>query len=197
MLLASMDADGSQLFYISDAYGSPAVTLDEASTAVVLPARSVFGETNTGEAVNAFGFTGHAEDSTGLVWGKARYYEPSNGVWLAEDPVMTELRYAYAGNSPLAFVDPDGRSMFPGRAKMQRWSCVASAYGAVGINATVFGSLSGVVVEKAAEVDSALGVLALGGALAKAYQALDKQMKEKLEKAIEKCWDDYVTRVAP
>jgi hypothetical protein len=40
-------------------------------------------------------------------------------------------------------------------------------------------------------------VLALGGALAKAYQALDKQMKEKLEKAIEKCWDDYVTRVAP
>ena len=46
---------------------------------------------------------------TGLYYFNQRYYDPSLGRFLTEDPAGQGLNpYAYAGNSPLMYVDPDG-----------------------------------------------------------------------------------------
>jgi RHS repeat-associated protein len=55
-------------------------------------------------------YTGKKMDpETGLYYFNQRYYDPSLGRFLTEDPAGQGLNpYAYAGNSPLMYVDPDG-----------------------------------------------------------------------------------------
>jgi hypothetical protein len=49
------------------------------------------------------------DPETGLYYFNQRYYDPSLGRFLTEDPAGQGLNpYAYAGNSPLMYVDPDG-----------------------------------------------------------------------------------------
>jgi RHS repeat-associated protein len=65
---------------------------------------------NTG-ARSAFGFSGNWTDpSTGLVYLRARDYDPATGQFLTVDPLVdTTLQpYAYAGNNPLQATDPTG-----------------------------------------------------------------------------------------
>jgi RHS repeat-associated protein len=67
---------------------------------------------------NGPGFTAHRMDAdTGLVYMKARYYDPDVGRFLSMDPAPPNLqngdgfnRYVYANNNPLKFVDPSGMS---------------------------------------------------------------------------------------
>lgn len=68
-------------------------------------------------APERLGYTGHVQDdSTGLTYMRARYYDPHIGRFLSPDPVrfhvqqpMSFNRYDYANNNPYRFVDPDGR----------------------------------------------------------------------------------------
>lgn len=62
------------------------------------------------------GFTGHYMDGTGLIYMKARYYDPELGRFMSTDPVGVSgidganfSRYHYANNNPYAYTDPDGR----------------------------------------------------------------------------------------
>jgi RHS repeat-associated protein len=74
---------------------------------------------------NMLGFTGEPQDpDTGLVYLRARWYDPSTGRMLGRDPLPGSMRrpvtqnpYAYALNNPVSLVDPSGRSAsgaFPG-----------------------------------------------------------------------------------
>jgi RHS repeat-associated protein len=71
----------------------------------------------TGGSPNIFGFTGHEMDSeTGLIYMKARFYDPRVGLFLSEDPFEGSIfepaslhRYLYAYANPTVYVDPDGR----------------------------------------------------------------------------------------
>ena len=62
-------------------------------------------------------YTGHQYDqTTGLIYAQARYYDPALGRFLGVDPMAVDTtnafnfnRYAYANNSPYKFTDPDGR----------------------------------------------------------------------------------------
>ena len=80
-----------------------------------LTARDLYGVWALAPAgVVPFGYTGHAEDPTGLTWGRARCYAPRTGGWTGEDPVFTEPRYAYVGGHPSWGTDPDGRASLTG-----------------------------------------------------------------------------------
>ncbi|MEL6857181.1 MAG: RHS repeat-associated core domain-containing protein [Pseudomonadota bacterium] len=78
-----------------------------------------FGEkwAAAGQANDNVGFTGHVTDTdTGLTYMQARYYDPVIGRFLSTDPVgFAEMgpgyfnRYAYVGNDPVNYYDPDGR----------------------------------------------------------------------------------------
>ena len=61
-------------------------------------------------------FTGETQDPTGLLYLRARYYDPTTGRFLTRDPVpgfaaltQTQNPYAYAMNNPVLFVDPSGQ----------------------------------------------------------------------------------------
>jgi len=89
-----------------------------------LTARDLYGvRALTPTGVVPFGYTGHAEDPTGLTWGRARCYAPRTGGWTGEDPVFTEPRYAYVGGSPSYGGGSDG---FCNRSANGGLFCVSS-----------------------------------------------------------------------
>jgi RHS repeat-associated protein len=55
---------------------------------------------------------GHvADDESGLVYMRARYYEPSSGRFVSEDPARDGANwFTYARNNPVKFADSSGRS---------------------------------------------------------------------------------------
>ena len=69
-----------------------------------------------GASANKFTFTGHEKDEeTGLIYAKARFYDPDIGRFLTQDSFLGDVtkvpslhRYQYANANPLAFFDPTG-----------------------------------------------------------------------------------------
>jgi RHS repeat-associated protein len=69
---------------------------------------------------------GHPEDETGLVYMRARYYEPATGRFLSEDPAGDGVNwYLYADGNPVGKVDVDGQVSI---SEILRW--LAAAIGA-------------------------------------------------------------------
>ena len=62
------------------------------------------------ESDNPYGYCGEYLDSeSGLIYLRNRYYDPSTGRFITEDPVKDGLNwYAYCGNNPVNMVDPSG-----------------------------------------------------------------------------------------
>ena len=71
-----------------------------------------FGNTliEEGEINNPIRYSGeYLDEETGLIYLRARYYDPSVGRFISEDPIRDGMNwYAYCGNSPVMMVDPRG-----------------------------------------------------------------------------------------
>jgi RHS repeat-associated protein len=100
---------------ISDHLGSPLLVVRASNGQVVQSMTydtwgNVLSDSNPG--FQPFGFAGGLYDATtGLVQFGARDYDPSIGRWLNKDPIRFEggwNLYAYVGNDPINFIDPDG-----------------------------------------------------------------------------------------
>ncbi|MCZ7670549.1 MAG: RHS repeat-associated core domain-containing protein [Chloroflexi bacterium] len=84
------------------------------TTSTYNPYGTILAQTGTSSTV--YGYTGEQEDSaTGLVYLRARYYNPTLQVFMGKDPCrgdkmrpMTQHGYAYGYNSPPNFNDPSG-----------------------------------------------------------------------------------------
>jgi RHS repeat-associated protein len=60
-------------------------------------------------------YGGHLEDSAGLVYMQARWYDPASGRFMSVDPLVSRIDdprthngYAYANDNPIAYNDPTG-----------------------------------------------------------------------------------------
>jgi RHS repeat-associated protein len=117
-LVSQTDASGAQSYYLADGLGSTAALTDDAGVVTAAYQYDVFGavRASTGAATSAYGFTGQQADAaTGLVYLRARYYDPGTGRFFTKDPLQgaatspqTQHRYAYAGNNPVNGTDPSG-----------------------------------------------------------------------------------------
>ncbi len=69
---------------------------------------------SAGAAIPQYGYTGREPDATGLIYYRARYYDPTIGRFISRDPAgMPDgvNRYAYVGNDPVNFTDPSGLAL--------------------------------------------------------------------------------------
>ena len=97
----------TRIWHLADALGSLRMTLDTTGTPQSLHSYDAWGVVQEGTP-SPVGFTGEVQQA-GLVYLRARWYDPTAGTFLAYDPSRLEPHlYQYARNNPINFVDPSG-----------------------------------------------------------------------------------------
>ncbi len=123
-------------YYHSDHLGSSNVLTDSSGNLVALYEYSPYGDLCTGALENSstnYLFTGkELDDSTGLYFYGARYYDPEIGRFITPDSIVQAPsdpqslnRYSYCRNNPLNYVDPTGHSW---KSFWKRWGGFFGAF---------------------------------------------------------------------
>jgi RHS repeat-associated protein len=105
---------GTTSYYEQDALGSVSSVSNSAGALANTYTYDSSGKrtASTGSITNPLRYTGREFDSeTGLYYNRARYYDPSSGRFLSEDPIRINGGidyYVYVLNDPVDNDDPDG-----------------------------------------------------------------------------------------
>lgn len=111
--IAEISATGEVEYLFGDLIGSTRVIADDEGEVVATSEFDAFGVrvAHTGTADSLFGYSGNWTDpDTGLVYLRARDYDPATAQFLTVDPALdlTHQPYAYVANNPLLLTDPLG-----------------------------------------------------------------------------------------
>ncbi len=99
------------LYYIYNGLGDVSILADSSGTTVANYEFDAYGnQSQENETYNPFGYRGEYTDAeSGLVYLRARMYDPLTGRFINEDPIQDGLNwYVYCENNPILFVDPTG-----------------------------------------------------------------------------------------
>jgi RHS repeat-associated protein len=127
----AMDRSGTVDYYEADGIGSiTSLTASNGSIAQSYTYDSFGNLSNSsGSLTNYFRYTGREFDTeTGLYYYRARYYDPSTGKFLSEDPlrgISGPDFYVYVSDEPTAFADPLGLCQESKTPPEDRWMCAA------------------------------------------------------------------------
>ena len=106
--------DGQYYYYIYNAHGDVVMIVDESGSIKNTYRYDAWGAivSETETINNSHKYAGqYYDDDTGLIYLRARYYDPQDRRFTQEDPARDELNwYAYCGNNPVMFVDLTGES---------------------------------------------------------------------------------------
>ena len=150
----AMTRAGQDYYIQADHQGSVIRVTDSAGAVVNSYEYDAYGQRLTAtEGVEiAFGYTGREYDAeSGLMYYRARVYDPSSGRFLQTDPLGFAAGdanlYRYVGNNPVNFTDPSGLFLFScdgcGTSSSNGVSPISEA--AIGITAR--GAAEGIVSE--------------------------------------------------
>jgi len=121
--LISMNRAGENSYYHYDGLGSTRQLTDDTQAVVAEYTYDAFGNViaSTGATENTYGFTGEQfNSSSGLIYLRNRYYNPSIGRFISRDPLGTWVPmnnlYSYCHNNPINYTDPTGLLGTPGWA---------------------------------------------------------------------------------
>jgi RHS repeat-associated protein len=105
-------------YYYSNPQGTVLVRADGTGNTISSSDYRPYGSQVLGSPEHGPGYAGHENDvDSGLVYMKARYYDPIAGTFISVDPKpagagspLSFGRYAYANGNPVLLVDPDGQA---------------------------------------------------------------------------------------
>ena len=124
-------------WYIYDGLGSVISEVDDNGNVTATRLYDAFGSVNasTGSSTNKqkfCGSLGHTTEAStgGLVYMRARWYDPAVGRFISEDPAGSGLNwYVYCDNNPTSRTDPTGRSWIShGVTSQAFWDDLIDAY---------------------------------------------------------------------
>ncbi len=113
-------------WYVYDGLGSVVGEVDPLGNLTSSPKYDVYGavRANAGAATSRQGFVGglgHVSDDTGLVYMRARYYDPAMGRFVSEDPEGSGSNwFVYSDNNPITRTDPTGECTLAGELEYDR-----------------------------------------------------------------------------
>jgi RHS repeat-associated protein len=107
------DSTGTIRYLTGDLVGSTRLVTSSSGTVVGVNVYDEYGNltSHTGTASSPFGFSGNWTDpDTGLIYLRARDYDPATAQFLTVDPLVDSTRqpYAYVADDPLGRTDPSG-----------------------------------------------------------------------------------------
>jgi len=112
----SENRSGMIEYFHQDHLGSTRLKTDENGTSIYETNYAPFGPSYGESGLEEFKYTGKQEDSSGLYYFGARFYDPEIGRFITKDVMPGSLidpqslnRYVYCRNNPLKYTDPDGR----------------------------------------------------------------------------------------
>jgi RHS repeat-associated protein len=114
--IGEQQPDGWQ-YHLSDALGSVRQLVASSTEAFLMRAYDPFGSglAAAGVATSTYGFAGEQQESTGLIYLRARYVQPAAGRFITRDvwpfdvfAPRTLSKYIYAANQPVDLRDPSG-----------------------------------------------------------------------------------------
>jgi len=114
-VLEQVRADGTVYYDHTDQLGSVRDVTDSSGTVQNSYTYDPYGSVraSSGSVTNPFQYAGEYQDAeSGLIYLRARYYDPSTAQFLTRDSLLTELPYAYVAGGPLTAVDPSGHDGF-------------------------------------------------------------------------------------
>jgi len=116
MRIAKITSSGAVQYYIGDHLGSTRQVRDSSRGLVFSTDYEPFGKPYSPSGTEAYKYTSEKhDDPTGLVYLRARQYDPDLGRFVSADPVLGSLsapqtlnRFTYVVNNPLKYTDPSG-----------------------------------------------------------------------------------------
>jgi RHS repeat-associated protein len=112
--LAQLNASGAvTAWYHNDQSGSTRVLTDNTGSVIGTASYDTYGRTGaTSGTTTALGYDGQYTDGeSGLIYLRARYYDPTTAQFLTRDPLgaVSHMAYGYSWDSPLNAGDPTGQ----------------------------------------------------------------------------------------
>lgn len=110
---AQIASSGGVTSLLRDQLGSTVAVTDSTATVTAQYTYEPFGATTvSGTGTTDFQFAGRENNTAGFYYNRARYYSPTYGRFLSEDPLGISPRapnlYSYVGNNPIDRRDPTG-----------------------------------------------------------------------------------------
>ena len=106
------DPTATAIYYHQDGINSVVATSDQSGNIVAAQVFDAWGnKVQASGTIPTYGYTGREPDQTGLIYYRARYYDPALGRFISRDPAgMPDgvNRYAYVGGDPVNRTDPSG-----------------------------------------------------------------------------------------
>jgi len=145
-LTSMVDTDGVLSYYYADGLCSIRNLTNNKGNILSAQLYDPFGQPYLANARdNSYLFAGEQMDNEGLIYLRARYYDPGIGRFIAKDPfagfvysTQNQNRYSYANNNPICFIDPSGYCSKTSDESLCKLAQAFGKYGTTVINMTGF-----------------------------------------------------------